>query len=217
MEGFQAFVPFPFENAWKPISTGHGKHENIQRRTSAGKCKHFFTWLNAESSLFPLFFYLLEVLPSNVAPPRWRKKQCVWVCAELPLWNKIDGTYYTRSHFKTSLNQVAEGWIPLNSLWSYCMLWSVALNPHRSSCGYQTHLFYGDSPAHNSPQVIQNPAGTFTSNLHLFHHYMIKEYIRILGFICIFWHESSVCFWVDASVPDWMTMAPRLLFSLSFR
>lgn len=122
---------------------------------------------------------------------------CVCESTDLPLWNKIDCTHFTRSHFKTLLNQVAEGWIPLNSLWSYCMLWSIALNPCRSSCGYQTLRFHGRSPEHNRLGVIWKPAGMFTSNLHLFYDFAIKE---TLGLPC------SLAFfgnWIICSLLDW--------------
>lgn len=33
---------------------------------------------------------------------------CMWETADLSLWNKKNCTVYTRSHFKTALNQVAE-------------------------------------------------------------------------------------------------------------
>ena len=149
------------------FSTGHminswGLHLNIWR-TSLKKTS--LTWLNAGSCLISILFDFLDVPPSNTAPPSLKKKRVVCEIADLPLWNKIDCTYYTRSYFKTLLNQVAEGWIPLNSLRSYCLLWSIALNPPRSSCGYQIHLFYEDSSAHNRLEVIKKIAFAPVSSL----------------------------------------------------
>lgn len=167
------------------MRNSRGPHLNI-RRTSEVNIS-LPDWMRTAAS-FRSFFICLRFCRATwplQARERERDSVCVQEMADLPLWNKIDCTYYTRSHFKTLLNQVAEGWIPLNSLRSYCLLWSIALNPHRSSCGYQTHLFYEDSRAHNRLEVIKKPAVRFTSNLHLFHHYVIKEYIRIFMFICI--------------------------------
>lgn len=91
----------------------------------------FHTWLNAHRSFFPLFFYLLEILPCDVPPPGWRKTN---LCE-----TKV---YYTRSHFTTVLKQVAEGQTPLNSLGSYCLLWTLM--------GHHQTIFYEDSQATHS-------------------------------------------------------------------
>lgn len=49
---------------------------------------------------------------------------------------------------------------------------------------------------HNSLQVIRNPAGIFASNLHLFHHYVPKDYIRIFCLhLHVFGLQSCVCCW----------------------
>lgn len=188
-----------------------GLHGKVQRRTSEEICKQLYlTECGLQPPPAPSSFAWGSVErhgPSMLG----RQTVCVRDCRPASVkQNRL--TYYTRSHFKPSLNQVVEGWIPLNSLWSYCVLWSIALNPHRSSCGYQTHRFYEDAPEHNRQEVT---VGTFISNSHLFHNAVIKKRIRMSIFIFIF--LACVDCRTDISIPDWMMTAPRLLFSLSFR
>lgn len=72
------------------------------------------TWRSADCGFFPLNFYLLDILPSDVAPPSWGKIQteCVRLhvrdCWPVSEKQKKSCTVCTRSDFKTQLNQVAE-------------------------------------------------------------------------------------------------------------
>lgn len=96
-------------------------------------CKHFFTWLNADSCLFPLLFCLLEVLSSNMAPPRWgnRDRACVCVCVclitDLPLWNKTGSC----APQDPSSDRGWSRWQWDRSLWTLCcfvlgaLLWTL--------------------------------------------------------------------------------------------
>lgn len=169
----------------RPPNTGpHGK---VRTGTWGKICKHFFTWLNAGSCLFPLLFHPLEVLSSNMAPPGWGNRDTASVCvrvgvcviADLPLWNKT-GSYIVH---KIPLQNLAKaggsGMDPFELSVLLLLLPSVALNPRGSNCGYRTLYSY----EHNTLQVTQ---GTFMTNLHLFHKSVIKGRVDILMLICIF-------------------------------
>lgn len=126
MWGFSSLRPFSTWTSLKKvawISTGHkihsrGLHSSVWR-TSEKKYKHFFTWLDAGSRLIPLLFNLLEVPPSSVAPPGCRKRarvcECMCVCVRLLnhlCETKINGTHYTRSHFKNTAKAGGGGMDP---------------------------------------------------------------------------------------------------------
>lgn len=74
---------FSFWKCLKNLPPDTGLHGQVWGRTGGKLCKHFFTWLNADSCLFPLLFCLLEVLSSNMAPPCWRNRDKVCVCVWL--------------------------------------------------------------------------------------------------------------------------------------
>lgn len=197
IQGFQAFIPFPLEKVWK--SAMHFDWtlckisaictrvcEELQRKT----------WTNLHLTVYglqplpaPFLFawgFVEQRGPSRLEKgrdikDRYKNHSC-WPTSV----KQIDCTHYTGSHFKTLLNQVAVGWIPLNSLRSYCLLWSIALNPRRSSCGYQTHLFYEDLSVHNRLEVIENSEARSLTNLHLFHQCTTKESTTILPSFAFF-------------------------------
>lgn len=169
---------FPFENVWKIFhrildSMGksggelEGNYANISlpdwMRTAASS-RSFFVCLKFCRATWPLHAGETET-------------RCVCVCdywfASLKQNRLI---YATGSLFRAWLKQVAVGWIPLNSLCSYCSLRSPALNPRRSNCCYRTLCSYEDSPGHNTLRVT---AGTVVTNLHLFHNLLIKKCINI--------------------------------------